>query len=149
MSRWKSRAEELENLQRVASSPERSAFDSSNSETEASQCTNPIEPLLSPRVEEGAPLATLDPVPAPSQKLKAGPKELEGGDQAANDVLRQELSEAQEKMAMMEEEVAAAVLAAREQAVKRVAAESRVGSLQVREGLEWWQRWGGRGGSEP
>lgn len=142
VSRWKSRTEELENLQRMASSPERSAFDGSNSEMEASQSTNPIEPLLSPRVEDGAPLGTLDPVPAPHQQQKEEPKELER-DKAATNALRQELSEAKENLAMMEEEVAAAVLAAREQAVKRVAAESRVGSLQVREAEALS---GGRGG---
>lgn len=150
VSRWKRRAEELENLQQVVSSPERSAFDSSNSETETSQCTDSIEPLRSPRVEGGAPLGTLDPVPAPFRKQKEEQEEVEGGgDEAARNALRQELSEVKENLALMAEEVATAVLAAREQAVKRVAAESRVGSLQVREeALSGRREGGGRGGSE-
>lgn len=128
LSRWKRRAEQLEILQRAVSSPERSAFDSSNSETEANECTNPAEPLLSHRMEDGAPLGPLDPVPVPFRKQK----DVEGGQEAVKNTLQQELSEAKENLAMMQEELAAAVLTAREQAVKRVAAESRVGSLQVR-----------------
>lgn len=51
----------------------------------------------------------------------------------ARSALQQELSEAKETLGMMEEEVVTAVAAAREQAVKRIAAESRVKSLQVKE----------------
>ncbi len=51
--------------------------------------------------------------------------------------LQQELSEAKETLGMMEEEVTTAVAAAREQAVKRIAAESRVKSLQVNERRPW------------
>lgn len=132
LSRWKRRAEELEGLQRVVSSPEGFAFDSSNSETEASRCTESMDPSVSPGASD-LPLAALDPATTPKRKQTEERHELEeAGREAATSSLQQELSEAKETLAMMEEEVATAVLAAREQGVKRAAAESRVKSLQVR-----------------
>lgn len=132
VSRWKRRAEELESLQRVVSSPEGSAFSSSNSETGTSHCTESVEPSVSPRAS-GPRLAAPDPATTPAREQKEERYELEEArHEAVTSSLRQELSEAKETLAMMEEEVATAVLAAREQVAGRVAAETRVKSLQVR-----------------
>lgn len=144
MSRWKCRAEELEAFQRVASSPEGFAFDSSTSETEASHGTESVEPPVSPRVS-GLPFAAFDPVTTRTRKQREERHEVEEArHEAATNSLRQELSEAKETLAMMEEELATAVLAAREQGVERAAAESRVKSLEVRKETRAGRK-GGRG----
>lgn len=123
VSRWKRRAEEPEGLQRVVSSPEGFAFDSSTSET---------EPSVSPGTS-GLPFAALDPVTTPERNQQEERHELEEAQrEAVTTSLREELSEVKETLAMMEEELATAVLAAREHGVQRAAAESRVKSLQVR-----------------
>lgn len=117
----------------MVSSPEGFAFSSTNSETEASHCTESGEPSVSPGAS-APPLAALDPVTTtPERKRQEERCEVEeAGREAVTSSLRQELSEAKETLAMMEEELATAVLAAREQGVERAAAESRVKSLQVR-----------------
>lgn len=132
MSRWKRRAEELEGLQRVVSSPEGFAFSSSNSETEASHCTESVEPSVSPRAWR-LPLAALDLATTTPQRKQQDERRVveEAGRDAVSSSLRQELSEAKETLAMMEEELTTAVLALREQGAERAAAESRVKSLQV------------------
>jgi len=138
VSRWKHRAEELEKLQRVASSPERSAFySSSTSETEASHCSKSLD---SHWMESGALPPSNDQGKSPKRNQEGETQsELdEGGDAVARSDLQEELSEAKETLGMMEEEVATAVAAAREQAVKRIAAESRVKSLQVKKGDPEW-----------
>lgn len=81
--------------------------------------------------------AAVDPAAMPlmQQREGRGGVLLEGL-QDANNALRQELLEAKEKMLVLKEEVASAMLAAREQASKRMASEVRVKSLEVREGME-------------
>ncbi|CBJ32564.1 FkbM family methyltransferase [Ectocarpus siliculosus] len=131
VSRWKRRAEELENLQRVASSPERSAFDGSSSETEPSRCTESVEPLPSPTMEGGPPLAAeAIPTTVFQEEKEEHEKVLGDGHEAEIHSLRQELSEAKKSLVMKGEEVAAAVLEARQQAAMRAAAESCVEGLQ-------------------
>lgn len=134
VSRWKRRAEELENLERVASSPERSAFDGSSPETEPSRCTHPVEPLPSPTMEAGPPLAAeASKTAIPQEEKKEHEKVLGDGQEAEMHSLRQQLSAAKKTLVIKGEEVAAAVLEAREQAAKRAAAESCVESLQASE----------------
>lgn len=140
MSRWKRRAEELESLQRVVSSPG-SAFDSSTSETDPSVRTDPAE-TLDPSTPGGmTPLALAEQSASPPQDKKDGGRWVEGEREGSASALRQELCEAKETVAMMAEELAAAALAVHEEAAKRVAAEDRVESLQVsREGDAEWSR---------
>lgn len=134
VSRWKRRAEELENLQRVASSPERSAFDGSSSETEPSRCTESVEPLASPTLEGGPPLAAEASTAIIFEQEKAEHEKVLGnGQEAEIHSLRQELSEAKKLLVIKGEEVAAAVLEARQQAAMRAAAESCVEGLQASE----------------
>eukprot|EP00752_Nemacystus_decipiens_P013478 g11937.t1 len=131
VSRWKCRAEELEDLQRVASSPGGFAFGSSNSETEASQCTESNEPSASPKASGLKPAALHPVMKTPERRNQQERRDVEeAGRDVETNSLRQELSAAQETLAMMEEELATVVLVAREQGVQRAAAEGRVKSLQ-------------------
>lgn len=83
----------------------------------------------------GAVLRAADPAAMPLMQRREGQGDaLIAGLQDANSELRQELLEAKEKVLGMKDEVAAAMLAAREQASKRMASEVRVKSLEVREG---------------
>ncbi|CAM9111795.1 unnamed protein product [Ectocarpus sp. 12 AP-2014] len=131
VSRLKRRTEELENLQRVASSPERSAFDGSSSATEPCRCTESVEPLPSPTMEGGLPLAAeASPTTVFQEEEEEHKKVLGDGQEAEIHSLRQELSEAKKSLVMKGEEVSAAVLEARQQAAMRAAAESCVEGLQ-------------------
>ncbi|CAM9692981.1 unnamed protein product, partial [Hapterophycus canaliculatus] len=127
VSRWKRRAEELENLQRVVSSPEPSAFDSSISETEPSSCTEPAE-TVGPSSPVGSTSAKQSV--SPPQTRKEQDALVKGGRGFSACALRQQLCEAKETLAMMAEELAAAALAVHEHAAKRAAAEDRVKNLQ-------------------
>lgn len=87
--------------------------------------------------ETGEALNAVDPEAVPLMQRREGRGDvLLEGLQDANGALRQELLEAKEKTLVLKEEVAAAMLAAREQASKRMASEVRVKSLEVREGRE-------------
>ena len=91
-----------------------------------------------PVVEEpgtGEVLRAVDPATMPPvQRREEQGEVLLEGLQEKNNALRQEVLEAEENMLVLKEEVAAAMLAAREQASKRMASEVRVKSLEVREG---------------
>ena len=95
--------------------------------------------------ETGEVLRAVDPATMPLMRRRE-----EQGDvfferlQDANHGLRQELLEAKEQLLVLKEEVAAATLAAREQASKRMAAEVRVKGLEVRKGSKphGKERWG-------
>lgn len=128
VSRWKRRAEELEQIQRVSSPEGPASFDTS--ERDASFGGGYVEPP-SPIVERLRGTASLSAAP-PAVSLLGNQEVAVEGLQASNEALREELSEAKESLLMAGEEVAAAVLAARGQAVKVDAAEARVKNLEVR-----------------
>lgn len=120
----------------MASSPEGFTF-YSNSETEASHCAESMEPSFSPKAS-GLPVAAVEPATTPKRMQQKEPHgSEEAGREAVTNSLRQELSEVKESLAMMEEELAMAVSAAREQGVERAAAENLVKSLQVRRDPNW------------
>lgn len=84
--------------------------------------------------ETGEVLRAVDPATMPpvQRSEELGEVSLEGL-QDENKALRQELLEAKKSLLVLKEEVAAAMLAAREHASKRMASEVRVKSLEVRE----------------
>ncbi|CAM9470440.1 unnamed protein product [Ectocarpus fasciculatus] len=85
-------------------------------------------------MEAGPPLAAeASKTAIPPEEKKEHEKVLGDGQEAEMHSLRQELSAAKKTLVIKGEEVAAAVLEAREQAAKRAAAESCVESLQASE----------------
>lgn len=134
ISRWKNRAEELENL-RWVSSPEGPVSFDSNSDTEGSHGRRSAEyfPLDDPEQMElvGAPSAA-EGVAMPSRDQEEGQKEIRAESlNLESKALKQKLSEAKEALSMAEEEAATALTAAREETQKRNAAEGRVKGLEV------------------
>ncbi|CAM9167287.1 unnamed protein product [Scytosiphon promiscuus] len=124
VSRWKRRAEELENLQRVLSSPEPSAFDSSTSETNPNSCTGEADTFGTSSLGGNVPLTPVEQSTSPAQN------DEDHDASVSVSMLRQQLCESRETLAMAAEELTAAELAVQDQTVKRIAAENRVKNLQ-------------------
>lgn len=108
-------------------------FDS-DSDTQASNCAGPVGALVSVAEQaDGAlsPAAAAEVTTSTVAQDEEQDESVAEGLDKAIDVLRQELLEAKEALLMAREEVASAVLVAREDAVKRTAAEARVKTLEV------------------